>query len=199
MPHRRPGTRPRFAPTQQVTGEMHSRCAFAPAIGTTQPTAPTAKPCSVRSHITRRALSLHRRPSWRQPNANTPNKLHVPRASAETVKSTQSDSLDGTQSSPNPTTSPNHRKLEAVRVDHITDYFPDAHVYDSPVKRPFHHFVDGELVVAQSIVEPTVPEQNHAYLRAGPYRRLYHSKEARAAIVTCGGVSIYAVRCNFVP
>jgi hypothetical protein len=80
--------------------------------------------------------------------------------------------------------------LRPVAVPHISDYAEEVVPLDSPVKRLAHHFVDDELIVAQTIVMPGMPLGDEGYLRSGPRRKIYQRSNARAAIVTCGGVRL---------
>lgn len=60
---------------------------------------------------------------------------------------------------------------------------------DTPVVRRDSHFVDGDAVLAEGIVREDGIIDGKAFLRAGPRRKVYFGNDARAVIITCGGIA----------
>jgi hypothetical protein len=98
-------------------------------------------------------------------------------------------------------------QLRVVSIPHVWDYAGgmDGATRPSPLQRAAHHFVDGDLVLAQTVVHAVIsaesekaeaadgidclPWDTEAYLRAGPRRNVYFGEDTRVAIVTCGGIA----------
>jgi 6-phosphofructokinase 1 len=78
-----------------------------------------------------------------------------------------------------------------------------AALIDSPLLRRDSHFVDGEAVLSRVVLGADEVRAGgggaadsgggggraKAYLRAGPRRRVFFRSDARAAVVTCGGIA----------
>jgi hypothetical protein len=98
---------------------------------------------------------------------------------------------------------PRLRVVKVPRVFEHADTAVDTMLRPSPLHREAHHFVDGGLVLAQTVVRAVdaveaadadgsiecVPWDTEAYLRAGPRRKVFFGEDARVAVVTCGGLA----------
>lgn len=68
-----------------------------------------------------------------------------------------------------------------------------APALDSPLARRASHFVDDEVVLLETVLSAAkaadAGREERAYPRAGPRREVVFGKDARAAVMTCGGIA----------
>lgn len=106
-------------------------------------------------------------------------------AKSDEIGSFQGDGVGGAKSSSDGMVS-----AEPVRRVWENNGEADMNVLrDTPVQRRDSHFVDGDAVLTEGIVRENGVINGKAFLRAGPRRKVYFGPDARAVVLTCGGIA----------